>query len=94
MHGFGLNRLKQFKTANSNRAWAYILDDLLSEGYLRLRIGGIIFGWAYFLGSLLSEFYGSFLCNYVIMRGLPEWGKHLSVSRYHVDGMRHYNFFD
>ena len=31
---------------------------LLSEGYLRLRFGGLIFRRAYFWGSLLSEFYG------------------------------------
>ena len=28
--------------------WAYIREGLLSEGYLRLRFGGLIFGRAYF----------------------------------------------
>ena len=30
----------------------------LSEGFLRLRFGGLIFGRAYFLRDLLLEFYG------------------------------------
>ena len=37
---------------------AYIWEGLLSEGYLCLRFGGLIFGRAYFWVSLLSEFYG------------------------------------
>ena len=53
-NGFGLsiktakntNSLKQLKTANPNRPWAYFWEGLLSEGYLRLRFGGLIFGWA------------------------------------------------
>ena len=36
-----------------------IREGLLSEGFLRLRFGGLIFGRAYFLGGLLSEFYGN-----------------------------------
>ena len=39
---------KQLKTANSNSPWAYIREGLLSEGYLRLRFGGLIFGRAIF----------------------------------------------
>ena len=46
------------KTATSNRQWAYIREGLLSEGYLRQRFGGLIFGRAYFWVGLLSEFYG------------------------------------
>ena len=46
------------KTASPNSPWAYIREGLLSEGYLRLRFGGLIFGRAYFWGGLLSEFYG------------------------------------
>ena len=34
------------KTANPNSLWAYIQEGLLSEGYLRLRILGLIFGKA------------------------------------------------
>ena len=40
--------LKQLKTANSNSPWAYITEGLFSEGYLRLRFGGLIFGKAFF----------------------------------------------
>ena len=32
------------KTASTNCPWAYIREGLLSEGYLRLRFGGLIFG--------------------------------------------------
>ena len=57
-NGFGLSikiakntkdkSLKQLKTANINRPWAYNWEGLLSEGYLRLRFGGPIFERAYF----------------------------------------------
>ena len=50
------NSLKQLKTGNPNRPWAYNREGLLSEGYLRLRFGRHIFGRAYFWRSLLSEF--------------------------------------
>ena len=61
-NGFGLS----IKTSSSNSPWAYIQEGLSSEGYLRLRFGGLIFGRAYFFffggggggGGLLSEFYG------------------------------------
>ena len=46
------------KTASTNSSWAYIWEGLLSEGFLGLRFGGLIFGRAYFLVGLLSEFYG------------------------------------
>ena len=38
----------ELKKANSNSPWAYIREGLLSEGYLRLRFAGLIFGRAYF----------------------------------------------
>ena len=53
-NGFGLT----VKTVSSNSPWAYIREGLLSEGYLRLRFGGLIFGRAYSWEGLLSEFYG------------------------------------
>ena len=57
-NGFGLS----VKTASSNSPWAYIREGLLSEGYLRLRFGGLIFGggglFFFWGGGLLSEFYG------------------------------------
>ena len=52
------NNLKQFKTASTNGPWAYIWEGLLSEGFLKLRFGGLIFGRASFWRGLLSEFYG------------------------------------
>ena len=51
---FGLDN----KTASTNSLWAYIWEGLLSEGFLRLRFGGVILGRAYFREGLLSEFYG------------------------------------
>ena len=36
------------KTTSTNSPWAYIREGLLSEGYLRLRFGGLIFGRTYF----------------------------------------------
>ena len=48
-------------SCNSNFPWAYIWEGLLSEGYLCLKFGGLIFGRAYFGEGLLSEFYGSSL---------------------------------
>ena len=53
-NGLGLT----IKTPNSNSPWAYIREGLLSEEYLRLRFGGLIFERAYFWEGLLSEFYG------------------------------------
>ena len=47
------NSLKQLKTASTKSLWAYIREGLLSEGYLRLRCGGLIFGWAYFWRGLI-----------------------------------------
>ena len=37
--------------ANINSAWAYIREGLLSEGFLRLRFGGLTFGRVYFFGG-------------------------------------------
>ena len=56
-NGLGLT----IKTANSNSSWAYIWEGLLSEGYLRLKFGGLIFRRAFLGGGLLSEFYGILL---------------------------------
>ena len=42
-NGLGLT----MKTASTNSPWAYIREGLLSEGYLRLRFGGLIFVRAY-----------------------------------------------
>ena len=43
-NGFDLS----IKNSNSNSPWAYIREGLLSEGYLHLRFGGLIFGRAYY----------------------------------------------
>ena len=42
------NSLKQLKTSSTNSPWAYIREGFLSEGFLRLRFGGLIFGWAFY----------------------------------------------
>ena len=44
------------KTASTNSPWAYIWEGLLSEGFLRLRFGGLIFGRAYFGGACYRNF--------------------------------------
>jgi len=38
--------------------WAYIWRGDLTEGFLRYRFGGLIFGGAYTWRGLFSEFYG------------------------------------
>ena len=38
-------------TASTYNPWAYIWESLLSEGFLRLRFGGLIFGRAFFFGG-------------------------------------------
>ena len=38
---------------------AYIWRGDLTEGFLRYRLGGLIFGGAYTLRGLFSEFYGT-----------------------------------
>ena len=44
----------------STSTWgAYIWRGHLTEGFLRHRFGGLIFGGAYIRRSLFSEFYGS-----------------------------------
>ena len=47
--------------------WAYIFEVLLSEGYLRLRLEGLIFRRTYFQEGLLSEFYSRYniIFNYL-----------------------------
>ena len=55
---FCVSKWVWFVNKNSNSPWAYIREGLLSEGYLCLRFGGLIFGRAYFWEGLLSEFYG------------------------------------
>ena len=53
------NSLKQLKTASTDSPSAYIREGLLSQSFLQLRFGGLIFSGGLILGgSLLSEFYG------------------------------------
>ena len=49
------NSLKQLKTASTNSPWACILEGLLSEGFLRLRFEGLIFGAGRGGGGLFWE---------------------------------------
>ena len=53
------------KTASTNSPWAYIREGLLSEGYLRLRFGGLIFGRAYFGGG------GAYYRNFTVLQQQP-----------------------
>ena len=44
------------KTASTNSPWDYIREGSLSEGYFRLRFGGLIFRRAYFFGGAYRNF--------------------------------------
>ena len=44
---------------------AYIWRGDLTEGFLRYRFGGLVFGWAYTWRGLFSEFYGNYSYIYV-----------------------------
>ena len=46
--------------ASTSPRGAYIRRGDLTEGFLRYRFGGVIFGGAYTWRSLFSEFYGNF----------------------------------
>ena len=46
-NGLGLT----ITTASTNSPWAYIREGLLSEGFVHLRFGGLIFRRAYFFFS-------------------------------------------
>ena len=50
------------KTASNNSPWAYIWEGLLSEGFLRLSFGGLIFGRTYFFfwGGGRGAYYRNF----------------------------------
>ena len=50
------NSLKQLKTASTNIPWANIWEDVLLEGILRLRIGGLIFESTCFWGVYYRNF--------------------------------------
>ena len=45
---------------------AYIWRGYLTEGFLRCRIGGLIFGGAYTWRGLFSEFYGMWPTNCIV----------------------------
>ena len=58
-NGLGLT----IKAASTNSPWTYLREGLLSEGFVRLRFGGLIFCRAHFFffgggGSYYREFYG------------------------------------
>ena len=44
---------------------AYIWRGDLTEGFLRYRFGGLVFGWAYTWRGLFSEFYRNYSYIYV-----------------------------
>ena len=75
------NSLKQLKTASTNSPWAYIRKGLLSEGFLRLRFGGLIFGRAYFFGGgliigILRYFTTTCeYCHFSLLRLLGSFGR-------------------
>ena len=58
------------KTASTNCPWAYIREGLLSEGYLRLRFGGLIFGRTSF-GREGGGGGGAYYRNFTILQQQP-----------------------
>ena len=59
------------KTASTNCPWAYIREGLLSEGYLRQRFGGLIFGRTYFGGGGGGGGGGAYYRNFTILQQQP-----------------------
>ena len=57
---------------------AYIWRGDLTEGFLRYRIAGLIFGGAYTWRGLFSEFYGTFFV--LVVRRIANTCKHLLSS--------------
>ena len=49
---------------------AYIQRGDLTEGFLRYRFGGLIFGGAYTWRGLFSEFYGTYLIRVVAFKAV------------------------
>ena len=74
------NCLKQLKTASTYSPWAYIRQGLLSEGFLRLRFGGLIFGRAYFLFIYLFVYFYLFIYLFFFLGG--EGGLIIGILRY------------
>ena len=74
--------LTELKTASTDSPWAYIRECLLSEGILRLRLGGGgVEGWAYFREGL---FFGGGLIvgilRYISQRGVSYRVQKLTFS--------------
>ena len=57
---------------------AYIWSGDLTEGFLRYRVGGLIFGGAYTWKGLFSEFYGSYYYKLLIIIINSLWSRALS----------------
>ena len=51
---------------------AYIWRGDLTEGFLRYRFGGLIFGGAYKWRGLFSELYGNYSCRYFLLCFFPQ----------------------
>ena len=89
--GLIIGRNFAFQTASTNNPWAYIWEGLLSEGFLRLRFGGLIFGRAYFWRGLFSDFlFGIWLIlvvyNYGGDRDLPKVSPHIREGNRELKG--------
>ena len=79
-NGLGLT----IKTASTNSPWVYIRDCLLSEGYLRLRFGGLIFGRAFFF---FFEGGGAYCRNFTVLRKYPKTTNPYSAWAYIREGL-------
>ena len=70
-NSFNKTLRKQPKTANTKSPWAYIREDLLSEGYLRPRFGGLVFERAYCWPYVVACTHNATLAGYI-----PEMNRH------------------
>ena len=61
------NNLRQLTTANTDSLWANIREGLLSERFLHLRFGGLIFGRANFLFIYLFIYLLTYLLTYLFI---------------------------
>ena len=65
------NRLKQLKTDSTNTPWAYIHEGLLSEGFLHLRYGALIFRRAFFCEGWGGG--GAYYQNFMVLQTLLDY---------------------
>ena len=75
------------KTASTNSPWAYIWEGLLSEGYLRLRFGGLILGGGAYRNFTLFILLYKTICRFsfrvcsVVITWLVKYGRDFKTRK-------------